>query len=134
MRIKYNNELLTDGSRPMTGNLPLGENQAYSDIPTTMEPTGTTQTVDWDDGHVQVLDLDSASGDVTVTLSNGRGSGSYGLKLIQGSVARNITWPASVLWESGSAPTITTTDDAIDVVTFIYDGVNFIASIAQDLS
>ena len=103
-------------------------------IPATLTPTGTTQEVDWSDGNVQVIDLGSASGDVTVTFSNAGVGGSMALKIIQGGTARNITWPAGVLWESDSAPTITTTNDAVDLITMVFDGTNYLASALQNLS
>lgn len=36
--------------------------------------------------------------------------------------ARTITWPASVRWASGTAPTITTTASKTDVISFVCDG------------
>lgn len=58
----------------------------------------------------------------TVTLSNPPATGTYGQlvwKIIQdgGGGAFTVTFPASVLWPGGSAPTITTSNDAIDEVT-----------------
>ena len=41
-----------------------------------------------------------------------------------GATARNLIWPGSVLWPGGSAPTISTGNDDVDLVQFIYDGTN----------
>lgn len=77
-----------------------------------------------------VLDLETGNSFVTtltenittVTLSNPPATGTYGQlvwKIIQdGSAgAFTVAFPASVLWPSGTAPTITVTNDAIDEVT-----------------
>ena len=106
----------------------------YQSIPSTLTPSGATQTIDWNDGNIQFLDLEDASGDVTVTLSNPRIGGIYILKIIQDSaVARDIIWPAEVFWaDGGAAPVITTTADAVDMVTMIWDGTNYLAGISQD--
>ena len=58
----------------------------------------------------------------TVTLSNPPATGIYGeitLKVIQDGAggAHTITWPASVLWPGGTAPVISTANDAIDEIT-----------------
>lgn len=103
----------------MTGNLQLSGAQAYIDVPTTHNPSGTTVTIDWDDGNYQVLDLGSASGNVTVSFSNAKAGASYILEVIQAATPRTITWPSGVKWPNGTAPTLTTTNDAVDVICFL---------------
>jgi len=79
--------------------------------------------------------LDASQGDnfvhdltenVTYTFAGAKPSGdvtSFTLKVIQGSTARTITWPSSVDWAGGTAPTLTTTDDGVDVFVFLtHDG------------
>lgn len=110
------------------------DSQIYSIIPTPLIPTGTTQTIDFDTGNVQFIDLDSATGDVTMTLTNVRTGANYMIKVTQGTVARNLIWPASVFWADGIAPTISTGNDDIDLITFFYDGTNFLGSYTQNYS
>jgi hypothetical protein len=58
---------------------------------------------------------------VTYTFSNPGASGTatvFVLKIIQGSSARVITWPGSVDWSGGSAPTLSTGNDDVDVFVF----------------
>lgn len=66
------------------------------------------------------------SEDVTYTFSNPASSGyvtTFTLAVTQDSTARSITWPASVKWASGSAPTVSTGSGQIDIFVFIsYDG------------
>ena len=42
-----------------------------------------------------------------------------------GTGSRTATWPASVKWPSGTAPTLTTTASSVDIVSFYYDGTNY---------
>lgn len=114
------------------GNIAASSGQIYSSIPTTHVPTGTTQTINWDGGNGQVIDLESATGDVTLTLNNPKAGGVYFIKIIQGATPRNITFPINVIWSDNSTPVITTTDDAVDFVHMKYDGVNYYAEIIQD--
>lgn len=62
------------------------------------------------------------SENVTYTFSNPAASGkasSFTLKVTQDSTARTITWPASVNWAGGTAPTISTGSGEIDYFAFI---------------
>jgi hypothetical protein len=94
----------------------------------TLTPAVTTQTIDWDTGNNQKLNLGSASGDVTVTLSNPQTGGMYRVFLIQGATPRNVLWPASVKWPQGQAPILSTTNGAIDIVELYFDGTNYYGS------
>lgn len=107
--------------------------QAYSPIDTETVAAGTSHTVNWNDGNTTVLDLQNLTGDLTsLTLSNPQGGAYYCIKVIQSSTARTITWPASVLWPGGSACTLSTTNDAIDLVCGMYDGANYLMSCEND--
>jgi hypothetical protein len=87
---------------------------------TVIADTGATYTIDLENGNVFNLTL---TGDCTYTFSNPPASGSAGaFTLIQnqdGTGSRTVTWPASVEWAEGSAPTITSTASSTDVFTFI---------------
>jgi hypothetical protein len=89
--------------------------------------TQSTGTVD--------LDLSTANSfsftlteNATITLSNPPASGKFGQLTVEitqdgGGGAYTVTWPGSVTWPGGTGPTITVTNDAIDVVTlFTRDG------------
>jgi hypothetical protein len=107
--------------------------QVAINIPSTMTPTGTTQTVDWNSGNVQILSLASATGNVTVTLSNPVAGATYALKVVQhATTARNIVWPAAVKWPGGTAPTITTTANSVDLITLYYDGTVYLGDQGAD--
>lgn len=100
----------------------------------TLVPAGTTQTVDWNNGSSHAIDLDSASGNVTLTLSNPLAGARYKIKVVQGATARNLVWPASVKWAGGVAPIISITDNAIDLVELYYDGSNYLGTYLQNFS
>ena len=74
------------------------------------------------------LDLRTASNfshdlteNTTISFTNPAASGKVSaatLRIIQGSTARTITWNSSIKWAADTAPTLTTTDDAVDIFVF----------------
>jgi len=128
-------EFVSDGSNffcyDTSGN--LVRIQGYSSEQATETPSGTTLTIDWNLGNSITVDLGSASGDVTLTLNSGAAGASYIIKAIQGATARDLIWPAAVLWSGGSAPVITTTNDAVDIIALYCDGTNYYGTIVQDM-
>jgi hypothetical protein len=51
--------------------------------------------------------------------------GRYILALIQDTTgSRTVTWPSTVQWPSGTAPTLTTTAGKMDIITFVCMGVS----------
>lgn len=91
-------------------------------VASTLTPAGTTQTIDFNNGIIQVLDLGAASGNVSVTLSNPQQGGIYKIFVIQAAVAKDITWPGTVKWPQAQSPILSTTNDAVDCITLIYVG------------
>lgn len=79
--------------------------------------SGTTKTIDWNAGNEHFCTL---TGNVTFTFSNPVDGGRYVLLLATGAGSFTATWPASVLWPGGTAPTITVTASKLDLITFIY--------------
>ena len=101
-------------------------------MPAANVPAATSQTVDWSSGNLQVVDLSSATGNVTLALSNPVAGGSYGIKIIQGANARSIVWPASVKWPGGVPYSVSTISGAVDFVTMFYDGSTYYASAGKN--
>ena len=57
----------------------------------------------------------------TISFANPAASGKVSaatLRIIQGSTARTITWNSSIKWAADTAPTLTTTDNAVDIFVF----------------
>lgn len=116
----------TLGAAPLAS--PVFTGNVSVTIPSTVTTAGTTATIDWANGVGQNFDAQGSSGNITFTFSNPASGASYVLLLQQGSTARTYTWPASVKWLGGTAPTVSTTDNDIDMVTFFYNGTNYIGS------
>ena len=86
---------------------------------TSVSSSSGAATINLRDGNVFEHDLTE---NVTYTFSNPASSGrasAFILKVIQDSTARSITWPNSVDWASATAPTITTTNNGVDVFGFL---------------
>ncbi len=122
----------TAGTGTFASGLNVSQGQFWHTVPATNTTAGTTMTVNWASGNRQVIDLQGATGTVTLTLSNPIAAGAhYMLKVIQGSVARNITWPSTVKWPGGTPPTISVANDAMDLIELLWDGTNYLASFRQ---
>lgn len=81
--------------------------------------TSNAATLNYSQGQSAVIDLEAATGTVTLTVTNPPATGKYGefsLKVLQGATARNINWPASFKWPGGTAPTLSSANNAVDVV------------------
>ena len=93
------------------------------DESTTITSSSNAATLNLRDGNSFLHDLTE---NVTYTFSNPAASGKvsmFVLKIIQGSSARTITWPSSVDWAAATAPTLTATNNGVDVfVFFTIDG------------
>ena len=86
---------------------------------TTITSSSNAATINLRDGNVFEHDLTE---NVTYTFSNPAASGrasAFILKVIQDSSARTITWPGSVDWASATAPTLTATNNGVDVFGFL---------------
>ena len=90
---------------------------------TTITSSSNAATLNLRDGNSFLHDLTE---NVTYTFSNPAASGKvsmFTLKVIQDSSARVITWPSSVDWAAATAPTLTATNNGVDVfVFFTIDG------------
>lgn len=113
-----------------SGNFEAG-GQVYS-VHDTESGSGTTHTIDWNEGNSTTVDLNDFSGDVTFSFSNPQSGANYIIKAIQQATARNIIWPGEVLWPGGTPPTISAGDDDEDMIYLFYDGVNYYGRFGQD--
>jgi len=95
----------------------------FKDVGETLDTNGTSgaaATIDLEDGNFHKVTL---TANCTLTFSNPPASGTAGsftLFLVQdGTGSRIVTWPGTVDWSGATAPTLTTTAAAVDVLTFI---------------
>ena len=112
----------------------LAANIVLGGVGATLTPVGTTQTINFNTGVIQNLDLSSASGDVTLTLTNPQTGGWYTIWITQGATFRDLVWPASVKWPQAQAPILTQTPGAVDMVKLYYTGSVFRAVWELDFS
>ena len=100
-----------------------GTDWGYSTgAPQTISGSGGTVNIPFGAGNIVNLTLTAST---TLTFST-HVKGTYIFKITQGgSGSYTITWPASVIWSGGTAPTLTTTVGKIDIVTFFHDGTSF---------
>lgn len=124
--------LALDGSTAMAGTIDMNNNEILSASTITFASEfnigngGGTLFVDWADGQKQRVTLTASA---TASFAAPSSVGSFLLKIIQdGTGSRTIEWPSSVKWAGGTAPTLTTTTGAIDIVTFYYDGTDYYAA------
>jgi len=84
----------------------------------TISSSSNAATINLREGTSFLHDLTE---NVTYTFSNPAASGNssiFTLKIIQGSSARAITWPSSVDWPAATAPSLTATDNGVDIFVF----------------
>ena len=134
---QYINSLSSNAQTQITARLPLaggtmsGETnfadqlvtrpkiKDYSESYNASSGNGST-TLDLSTGNV--FQHTASGGNVTFVFSNPPASGaggSFTLKWIQDSSDRTATWPSSVDWAGGTAPTLTTGSAKVDMFTFV---------------
>jgi hypothetical protein len=111
--------VISSGVPAWTDVLTSKELKDYSETVSTNATSGIAATIDLDNGNVHDLTL---TANCTLTFSNPPATGkagSFTLILRQDATgSRTVTWPASVKWSGGTAPTLTTTASGIDILTF----------------
>lgn len=79
------------------------------------------------DFNVSECNQVTLGGNRTFTFSNPVAGGIYVVKITQDSSgSRLVTWPSTVKWAGGSAPTLTSTASRTDVIYFFYDGTSYL--------
>ena len=114
----------SDGSGKFTS-------QVYSSIANTVTPSALSATIDWNNGNMQVLDLQTGGSINTLTINNPKAGASYFIKIIQGG-GNTITWPAAVKWAENDTYAGSAGAGDIDAVALTYDGTNYLANYSLD--
>lgn len=111
----------------MTGSLNLQDNELIrpklKDISWTNPTVAAAATTSLDIETGNVFKLTQDTNITTLNFNNPSASGSYcQFRIIRvkdnTGTDRTITWPASVVWAYGVTPTLQTTANAVDVLTF----------------
>lgn len=88
-----------------------------------------TIALDWNNGNVQSVTL---GGNRTFTFANPKDGSRYSIIIKQDATgSRTLTWP-TIKWAGGTTPTLTTTANKYDIVTFIYDGTSYFGTISTN--
>ena len=100
----------------------------------TLTPVINTQAVDWASGTSKIVSATSTTATLVLTFVNPVVGGRYIIETV-GKTGRAWTFPNTVKWAGGVAPTVTAVDAAIDMFQFVYDGAIYVGSIiAQNVS
>jgi len=94
--------------------------------------SGTSKNINWGNGQKHYVQM---TGNCTFTFTAPDGPGNFMLNLTQDATGgRTATWPATVKWPGGTAPTLTATASAVDIIAFYYDGTNYYGQASLDFS
>ena len=85
-----------------------------------------TQFIQWDLGNI--VEHTIGTGNVSFTFT-GSDPAWLTLKIVQDATGgRTASWPASVKWSNGVAPELSTAANAVDIIYFYFDGLNYYVS------
>jgi ribosomal protein S6E (S10) len=80
--------------------------------------SGAAVTIDWNESNRQEITL---AHNATFTFTDPTGIANLTLFIIQDATGSRVpTWPANVRWSGGSAPTLTTTANQMDIVSCVF--------------
>ena len=124
--------IVEDTTPELGGELDCG---AHSIGFTAQSATGDgTTTIDWGLGNLFNFTFADFVSE-TFTFTAPAKPGVFVLKMTQNSTADGAaTWPGTVKWPGGTAPTITATSSAVDLLRFYYDGTNYYGTFEQNFS
>lgn len=93
---------------------------------------GTT-TIDWKLGNKFYFTFGNANETFTFTAPSNPCNIVLVLKQYS-TGGKTATWPNTVMWPGGTAPTLSTGNNDIDIVCFYWDGTNYFGNISLDFS
>jgi hypothetical protein len=92
--------------------------------------SGAAATINWRNAQKQRITLSAAC---VLAFTAPPGVGNFMLKIIQGGIGSyTITWPGTVWWPGGTAPSLSTAVGRVDIVAFYYDGTNYLGMFTGD--
>ena len=94
---------------------------------------GATGAIDWNVSQKQKVTITGTS--ITCNFTNPAGICNLVLKVVQGDGSDVIgTWDSDIKWAGGSAPTLSTGNGEIDILSFYFDGTNYFGVASLDFS
>lgn len=89
-----------------------------------------TTNIDLSTGNVFTINLGA---NITTLTTSNAAVGTYLVKFVQDATgSRTVSFPAAWKWAGGVVPILTTTASKLDIVTLVYDGTNFYATIVKN--
>lgn len=100
--------------------------------------SGSSKTIDWNNGNKQVLTLTAnctlSFTDISLACYTTAFSGLL-LRLVQDTTgSRTVTWPSGILWPQGVPPTLSTGSGDVDLVHFFCRDDTYYGTYATDFS
>lgn len=119
-------DFFKDGSVAMEGTLDMAGNHLLDYTESDSSPSSSSGAITFDIDVGNIFDVTLTENITSITFSNVPGTGCVNIVLVltqDATGSRTVTWPASVKWHGGTAPTLTTTGNAVDIITmFTIDG------------
>jgi len=116
----------------MTGPIAMGNNNVtgvkqvtFNSVPTAAKSGASPALVDWTAGSFQEIVIGNITGTPTFTAPTGPSRLTLRVKQDATGSRTIAAWPSGVRWPGATAPTLSTAANAIDYVTFLYDGTNY---------
>jgi len=101
-------------------------------VQSSLAPSGTTETIDFNNGKVVNLSLASASGNVTLTLNNPIAGAEYDIYVTQGATARQLIFPGTVKrYDALTSNTFTMDVSSLYGFEVSYDGTNYVINFGK---
>ena len=93
----------------------------YSESKSSPTISSSALTLDLNNSQVFTVALNSNISTLTISNVEARANTAQGFTLIltADGTARTITWPGSVKWPSGTGPTLTSTNNKVDILSFL---------------
>jgi len=115
-------DIVDDTTPELGGELDAG---AHSIGFTLQTATGDgTTTIDWKLGNKFKFTFGAQNETFTFTAPSNPCSVSL-IMVQDGTGSRTATWPATVKWAGGTAPTLTTDASSVDIISFYFDGTSY---------
>jgi hypothetical protein len=121
--------LQVNGSARITGVVTASQ---ISTTKQTLTPTGTTQTIDWNNGSIVDLVLSSATGNVTLTLLNAQNASVPLIEVTNGATPRNLIFPTGTIQANGGGNVYVGTANQKDLIAVLWDGSQFLISVSRN--
>lgn len=93
--------------------------------------SGGTATIDWKAGNKAKITLTE---DTTFVFQSPTEACAVQIVIVQDTVVRTCSWPATVKWPGGTAPVISTGSGEIDIISLMWDGTNYYGTYGQNFS